>query len=187
MPRNHFDLISGIYERWGHFDTNHPVMEMLDLPEHGIILDIGGGTGRVASALTGVDRRVVVIDISAGMLLKVRGKTGIVPLMSDSAALPLPAGRIDRVIVVDALHHIQRQKETIDEIHRLLKPGGVAVVIEPDLNALFVKLIVVLEFVLLMGSHFLNERDLLDLYKGKAGKVSSIVWRGNLIVKYIKD
>jgi len=187
MPFNHFDVISGIYDRWRRFDSSHPLIDLLDLPANGIILDIGGGTGRVARALTGKGRRVVVIDISAGMLLKARGKAGLVPLISDSAALSFPAERIDRVLIVDALHHIKKQQETIDEICRLLKPGGVAVVVEPDLKALFVKFIVVLEFVLLMGSHFLKERDLLDLFERKAGQVSSIVWRGNLIVKYIKD
>ncbi len=187
MSFDHFDIIAGIYDRWGNFDTNHPLMELLDLPAEGIVLDIRGGTGRVAKALKGDGRLVVVGDISAGMLLKVHAKSGIIPLMTDSAALPFPAGEIDRVVIVDALHHIKKQQGTIDEIHRLLKPGGVVVVVEPDLNFLFVKLIVIVEFLLLMGSHFLKEKELLEMFNAGTGEVSSNVWRGNIIIKYTKN
>lgn len=187
MPLNHFDIISSFYDRWGRFEKSHPLYKLIDLPANGIILDIGGGTGRVASILTGSDRWVVVMDISSGMLRKARNKTGLLPLMADAAVIPLKTGSVDRVIIVDALHHIKRQRETIQEFCRLLKPAGVGVVVEPDVHSLFVKLIIIMEFLLMMGSHFLNEHDLLKLFVGEPGSTVINVWRGNLIVRYLKN
>jgi len=42
----------------------------------------------------------------------------------------------DRVLMVDALHHVVNQAETICELYRVLKPGGRLVIEEPDLRNL---------------------------------------------------
>jgi SAM-dependent methyltransferase len=187
MSFNHFDIISGIYNRWGRFKLDHPLIEMLDLKEDDILLDIGGGTGRVANALAGRSRQVVVIDTSAGMLSKAPNKAGISPLMADSAILPVPGGSVDRVLIVDALHHIKKQQETIEELCRSLKPDGVAVIVEPDVGSVFVKLIILVEFLFMMGSHFLNRDELVKMFDHQSGKTSACIWRGNVIVQYRKQ
>ena len=186
MPFNHFDVFSGIYDRWGHFDRNHPLLEMLDLPQNGFILDIGGGTGRVAESLTGQGRQVVIIDISAGMLRRARGKPGILPVMSDSAALPFKKGTFLRVVMVDALHHIKDQSGTVNEMVRVLAKGGVGVVDEPDTRNGFVKLIMIFEFLMLMNSHFLVPEKLFGLFSGFEGESHQLTWHGSVLVSYHK-
>jgi SAM-dependent methyltransferase len=151
-----------------------------------IILDIGGGTGRIAQELTGDDRHVVVIDLSTGMLKKVYGKPGLSPLLADAAALPFQTGSVQRVLIVDALHHIKRQPESIHELCRLLEPGGVGVVVEPDTRVFLVKLIVLMEAILLMGSHFLKGDELLGLFKNETGGATLSAWRGNLLLQFRK-
>ncbi len=186
MPINHFDIISPIYDRFGHFDRSHPLLELLELPSKTLLVDIGGGTGRVAQVLGDLGCRVIVVDVSTGMLKRVMGKTGLIPLMADAAELPIQPGSVDRILIVDALHHIKRQPETIRELCRLLKPGGVGVVVEPDTRVFLVKLIVLMEFVLLMGSHFLKAHELLALFEGEAGKATLSAWRGNLLLQFRK-
>ena len=58
--------------------------------------------------------------------------------------------------MVDALHHVIDHKETIDELWRLLTPGGTMVVEEPDVRTFGVKLIAIAEKLALMRSHFLS-------------------------------
>jgi ubiquinone/menaquinone biosynthesis C-methylase UbiE len=186
MPFNHFDFISPIYERYGHFDRTHPLMALLEMQDKGMVIDIGGGTGRIAQALTGDGRHAIVVDLSPGMLLRVHDKPDLSPLMADAAALPFRAGSADRVLIVDALHHIKDQPGTIRELCRLLKPGGVGVVVEPDTRVFVVKLIAIMEFVLLMGSHFLKPDELLSLFSSEPGTTSLTAWRGNLLLQFKK-
>ncbi|MFO1414234.1 MAG: class I SAM-dependent methyltransferase [Burkholderiales bacterium] len=54
--------------------------------------------------------------------------------------IPLPAGTIDIVLLFKSLHHVPRERldDALDEIARVLRPGGLAYVSEPvfagDLN-----------------------------------------------------
>jgi ubiquinone/menaquinone biosynthesis C-methylase UbiE len=187
MPINHFDIISPIYARFGRFDRSHPLMTLLEIPDKGLVVDIGGGTGRVAKVLADAGCQVVVVDVSGGMLKRVHGKPGLMPLMADAVALPFRSISVSRVLIVDALHHIQRQRDTIRELCRLLLPGGVGVVVEPDTSVFAVKLIKLMEFVLLMGSHFLKDTELQALFTGESGKTSLTAWRGNLMLKFVKS
>jgi ubiquinone/menaquinone biosynthesis C-methylase UbiE len=187
MPFNHFDIISPIYERFGRFDRTHPLLKLLDLPAKGLVVDIGGGTGRVAQVLADTGCQVVVVDVSPGMLKRVLDKPGLSPLMADAAALPFRTGSVSRVLIVDALHHIRKQGETIRELCRLLLPGGVGVVVEPDTRVFAVKLIRIMELVLLMGSHFLKDTELQALFAGERGKTMLTAWRGNLMLKFVKS
>jgi ubiquinone/menaquinone biosynthesis C-methylase UbiE len=186
MPINHFDIISPIYERFGRFDRTHPMLKMLELPVKGLVVDIGGGTGRVAQSIAESGCQVVVVDVSVGMLKRALGKPGLIPLMADAAALPFRSGSVSRVLIVDALHHIRKQRETIRELCRLLEPGGVGVVVEPDTSVFAVKLIRIIEWVLLMGSHFLKDTELQALFAGENGQTASTAWRGNLMLKFTK-
>ena len=185
MPFNHFDFISPLYART-RFDPSHPLIGMLDLPGNGLILDIGGGTGRVARLLTGAGRRVVVVDVSPGMLLRARGQPGMWPVMADSSHLPFHSLSAARVLIVDALHHIRRQQETIDELCRILEPGGILVVDEPDLRSFAVKLIRIVELLLLMGSHFLTQAQLQNMFNEKKGVMKILTWRGSLLLQFKK-
>lgn len=187
MPFNHFDIISPIYEHFGNFDRSHPMLDLLELPDRGLVVDIGGGTGRVACAIAEDGLPVVVVDVSAGMLKRALGKPGLMPLMADAAALPFRSGSVSRVLIVDALHHIRQQSETIRELCRLLEPGGVGVVVEPDISVFAVKLIRLMELVLLMGSHFLKDTELQALFAGESGETSMTAWRGNLMLQFKKE
>jgi hypothetical protein len=61
MPFNHFDIISPIYERFGRFDRSHPMMNLLDAPTDGLVIDIGGGKSRIDLAHMGKGRGTIVL------------------------------------------------------------------------------------------------------------------------------
>jgi ubiquinone/menaquinone biosynthesis C-methylase UbiE len=186
MPINHFDIISGVYHRWGRFDPQHPLLGLLDLPSQGLIIDVGGGTGRVARLLAAPGRPVVVVDVSTGMLRRARGLSDIWPVMADAAHLPFESGAAVRCLIVDALHHIPSQQASIDELCRALQPGGILVVDEPDLRVFAVKLIRIGEWLLWMGSHFLNQDQLEALFDLHPGKIDVKAWQGSLMLRFTK-
>jgi demethylmenaquinone methyltransferase/2-methoxy-6-polyprenyl-1,4-benzoquinol methylase len=93
------------------------------------VLDLGGGTGRVAGRLDVAE--TFVVDPARGMLSHAVSQ-GIESLQGDGRSLPLATESVDAVVVVDALHHMPDQRRVLGEVARVLAPGGVLVVREFD-------------------------------------------------------
>jgi len=164
---SHFNIIASIYDRAIPFKRLERTLEVLDLPHAGILLDAGGGTGRVAEALRPHVGSVVVADVARGMLVQARQK-GLDASSAETERLPFADGVFDRVLMVDALHHVVHQGETVRELFRVLKPGGRLVIEEPDLRTFAVKLIAVGEKLALMRSHFLSPPQIAALLPPEA-------------------
>jgi demethylmenaquinone methyltransferase/2-methoxy-6-polyprenyl-1,4-benzoquinol methylase len=164
---DHFDLLAPLYDRAIPFSRLDLMLRVVNLPVDGLLLDAGGGTGRVAIALKPYTRDVVVADVSAGMLSQTRQKrlTGI---MTPSEKLPFSDGTFPRIIMVDALHHVINQRETIAELWRVLQPGGRLVIEEPDIRTLPVKFVAVVEKLALMRSHFLSPPEIVSYFPPEA-------------------
>jgi demethylmenaquinone methyltransferase/2-methoxy-6-polyprenyl-1,4-benzoquinol methylase len=105
------------------------------------------------------------------MLQEANKKEGLNPVCSHTELLPFPAGYFDRVIMVDALHHVCDQKETARELWRVLKPGGLIIIEEPDIRNLSVKLVALGEKVAFMRSHFLAPAEIVALFDGDPGEI----------------
>lgn len=164
MPFDHFDFIAPIYARVTYSGLDK-MRELAGLPINGRVLDIGGGTGRVASALLQDVDEVVIADVSMGMLRQTHRST-LKPVCSHSESLPFPDSFFERVIMVDALHHVIDQPASAREMLRVLKPAGRIIIEEPDINAFAVKLIALAEKLLLMRSHFLSPLQIASLFPG---------------------
>ena len=163
MPIDHFDLIAGLYNKTSHFSPTVPLIDMLGLPSKGLLLDAGGGTGRVAWSLRSMVREVFVADLSRGMLRYAADK-GLPTACAPAEHLPFSSSAIDRVIMLDALHHVSDQLKTIIELLRVLAPGGRIVIVEPDIHKFAVKLIAIGEKMFFMRSNFLPVEKIAALF-----------------------
>ena len=161
---DHFDLLAPLYEAVIKPKEPEELWLHLDLPATGALLDAGGGTGRVAQHMTAKTDAVVIADLSCKMLAESRIKAGVFPVCTPSERLPFANGHFTRVIMVDALHHVIDQQGTIDELWRVLAPGGVMVIEEPDVRVFGVKLIALGEKLLLMRSHFLSPPRIAEMF-----------------------
>ena len=165
MPAfDHFAAIASIYARVT-YSKSHIMREVASLPVRGRLLDVGGGTGRVSSAIHDLVDEVVIADVSFGMLEKADRST-LKPVCGGSESLPFADNFFERVIMVDALHHVINHTDSAREMLRVLKPGGVLVIEEPDIRTFGVKLIALAEKLLLMRSHFLAPDEIVKLFAG---------------------
>ena len=162
---DHFGFLAPFYEHFIKPKSPDILSSLLDLPVDGILLDVGGGTGRVSGFLTNLVNKVIIADLSEKMLLQSLGKDGLEPVCSHAEKLPFPDAYFERVIMVDALHHVCDQKETARELWRVLKPNGMIIIEEPDINKWGVKLVALGEKIALMRSHFLAPTAVKNLYR----------------------
>ncbi len=138
-------------------------------------MDAGGGTGRVSQFLHNQPARILIADQSMDMLRQAHQKEGLQPVRSEIEHMPFPAKYFDRIIMVDALHHMANQIYTVQELWRILQPGGRIVIEEPDIRSWEVKLIALGEKLALMRSHFLSPPQIADLFcfPGASARVES--------------
>jgi ubiquinone/menaquinone biosynthesis C-methylase UbiE len=161
---DHFGLLAPIYDRVIGEKPPDQLIRHLKLPSTGALLDAGGGTGRVSHSLAGLVDQLLVADLSLKMLSQAQKVRGLRTICSASELMPFPTGFFDRILMVDALHHVINQQRTVDELWRILKPGGRLVIEEPNIGTLGVKLIAFMEKLALMRSHFLSPAQIGELF-----------------------
>lgn len=102
-----------------------------------VLLDCGAGTGRFALEMQERCRVLVLDDHEEALaLLRTRFRAEqVIALAGDF--VPLPAASLDYVTALDVLEHVPDDAAVVRGFHRLLKPGGVAVVTVPASMALW--------------------------------------------------
>jgi SAM-dependent methyltransferase len=91
------------------------------------VLEIGVGTGRIALPLAERVARVTGVDRSAPMLAKLVEKRGPLPVdlvRGDGTALPLADACVDAAVAVHVFHLIPGWRQVLEELARVLRPGG---------------------------------------------------------------
>jgi ubiquinone/menaquinone biosynthesis C-methylase UbiE len=93
-------------------------------PEGKVVLDVATGTGFLARQLP-PSCQLMCLDISAGMLQRVRGMCPQAALLrGDAEQLPVRSAAVDLVTISSALHHLPSPQRALAEMQRVLKPGG---------------------------------------------------------------
>ncbi|MGD2156151.1 MAG: class I SAM-dependent methyltransferase [Anaerolineales bacterium] len=171
---NHFDILAPIYDRV--FKPSYPdkLFEYASLPTKGTLLDAGGGTGRIARYSREKAKQVVVVDLSERMLHQAKKMDDLQLVCSHVETLPFPSLSFNRIIMIDAFHHVCDQKKTAQELWRILDSGGRIVIEEPDIRSIPVKIVAVFEKLALMRSHFMNPIDIGNLFAHLDSKVEII-------------
>jgi ubiquinone/menaquinone biosynthesis C-methylase UbiE len=101
------------------------------LPLGRSVLEIGTGKGRFLVALAPHVSAITTADISADeqrcarLNARYAGvKTKITYVIQDAARLPWPDHTFDAVVTMNAIHHISRFHQVLQEMQRVVKPNG---------------------------------------------------------------
>lgn len=161
---DHFDFLAPYYDRVISVPDTGFLENLLEVPVNGSLLDAGGGTGRIAQTLTDKVSEVFLVDLSVRMLRQANEKGRISKICSFSETLPFEDESFDRIIMIDALHHVMNQEETAGELWRVLKFGGKLVIEEPNVKKFVVKMVALAEKLALMRSHFMYPENIAAMF-----------------------
>lgn len=91
-------------------------------------LDLACGTGDIADGLAGGGARVTALDVTREMLVLARARGTRAGLVNgDMMALPFPSGAFAVVTAGYGLRNVPELTAAVEEIRRVLAPGGVLV------------------------------------------------------------
>ncbi|MCW2605057.1 MAG: SAM-dependent methyltransferase [Pseudonocardiales bacterium] len=91
----------------------------------GRYLDIAGGTGIVSAAVAAASGgSMIVADLSHGMLRKAAERLPGRAIQARAEALPIASASIDVVTAIWLLHLLPDAAPIVDEVARVLRPGG---------------------------------------------------------------
>jgi len=115
-----------------HLAAKEIVKELGLNPNHKV-LEIGSGLGllgREIRKLTSLDLNYFGIDILFDSAKK--SKEALIPVRADASRLPFPNKSFNHVISTDVLEHLYDPLKAVQEIYRVLKPGGKAFLVIAD-------------------------------------------------------
>ncbi len=144
--REHYDRIIAEYE--AHYDDPmsqryrrrflyEPLFRGLDLRGRNV-LEAMCGTGQATGFLQERGARVTGLDLSGGAIELFRQRWPDAEAVQASVLESgLPGAAFDGVVVIGGLHHVHPHVQTaVDELHRVLRPGGWLAFMEPHTGSL---------------------------------------------------
>jgi len=98
-------------------------------------LDLGCGRGIFTRLLNKRFRFVIGTDFALQAVLtakRIVRRDSVVFLSSDANFLPFSKDSVDFIVIKDFIHHLDEPSKVLKEIHRILKPGGTLLSVEPN-------------------------------------------------------
>jgi ubiquinone/menaquinone biosynthesis C-methylase UbiE len=126
-------LTSPVHSAGADLDFLACTVAALDQPK---ALDLGCGAGHASFAIAPFAREVTAFDLTAGMLevtaaaAKERGLSNISTTQGSVEELPFNGQRFDFVVSRYSAHHWNDVPRALQEVKRVLKPGGQVCVID---------------------------------------------------------
>ncbi len=99
----------------------------------GKAVDVGGNDGKLLAPYAGPVK--IVLDLTPGKLREARGR-GCQPVQGDMLSLPFASASLDTVILNNAFEHTPTPFETLEELKRVLRPGGRLILDLPNARSL---------------------------------------------------
>jgi demethylmenaquinone methyltransferase/2-methoxy-6-polyprenyl-1,4-benzoquinol methylase len=112
----------------------------------GRILDVGGGSGQLAALLAdALQANVTVLEPTAEILAYVNATERVSAVQGAAEEMPLADDAFDAIVVTDAFHHFRDQTAAVAEFRRVVRDGGLVLVLDLDPRPLAMRLIALAE------------------------------------------
>jgi SAM-dependent methyltransferase len=97
-------------------------------------LDIGSDNGVISYLLRGRGGAWKSADLDEKALRSIRELVKDGGFQIDGRRTPFHDNQFDRVVIVDFLEHVHTDREFIEELHRIIKPGGELIINVPHMK-----------------------------------------------------
>ncbi|MCE7741057.1 MAG: methyltransferase domain-containing protein [Candidatus Heimdallarchaeota archaeon] len=159
-----FSKIAGSYDKIIRGFALDTIREFIKLVPDKLLLDLGGGTGRVSTELDDHVNGCILLDRSFEMLQQASKKSrNLLIVQGVGENLPFKENSIPQIFANDTLHHVQFQNETLENCHCVMTPNGKMIIREYDPEYWKTKFLIFFEWVLLFRSTFLSPRRLEEM------------------------
>lgn len=114
-------------------------IERLKLVPGQHVLDLGCGPGDGATRIAEAGAFAIGLDYSQGMLETARHAVGLSGRLTrgDAGRLPFADASFDKICCTNSFHHYPDHLAALREMRRVLKPGGLLVLVDPRKDHLF--------------------------------------------------
>ncbi len=96
------------------------------------VLDVGCGEGAFSAALAEAGARPVGVEVASEPVRRARLRHPGLEFHHAPGALPFPAGEFDAVWAGEVIEHVVDGLGLLDELSRVLRPGGRLLISTPD-------------------------------------------------------
>ena len=134
-----FDELAATYEskvplaRVFYAARHDAVAEALSTHRGHVALDLGCGSGVYLEVLGKICERVTALDLAGAYVRQALAQHPAADGVQGSAtSLPFRAESFDVVLATEVIEHLVRPTVLLDEVQRVLRPGGVAVLTTPN-------------------------------------------------------
>jgi SAM-dependent methyltransferase len=134
-----------VVEQGGEAATSYKTLsyDLLQLEPGRQVLDVGCGIGVDLPALAervGTDGLVIGLDHDPNLLKAAKeasaGRSNVRLVVAEALELPFPNRSFDAVRADRVLQYIPESAQALDEMARVLRPGGILALVEPDWRAI---------------------------------------------------
>ena len=138
--RHFFNQVAGEWDemraRFYSENVREKAFDMAGVQRGQLAADLGSGTGFMTEGLLRRGLKVIAVDQSESMLLKMKSKFAgfaeVEYLKGEAEELPLPDEAVEYVFANMYLHHVETPLTAIKEMARILKPGGRLMITDVD-------------------------------------------------------
>jgi SAM-dependent methyltransferase len=142
MHPEEYAKLEAIEDRhWFYMGKRHIVFDCLRksraLQRQALLVDCGAGTGRFVREARAVCEAIAVDDHEESLAIARRQLGEAAVRRGSCVALPFTDDAADIVTALDVIEHVEADADAVQEMTRILKPGGVMVVTVPAFQALW--------------------------------------------------
>lgn len=120
-----YDLMNDVMSMGIHRLWKRRCIRLLAPRNNELVVDLAGGTGDLAAAISKCGAQTIVCDPCVSMMTETRQKSARIKWLAGfGESIPLADNSIDALTIAFGLRNMSDPKQGLNEIYRILKPGG---------------------------------------------------------------
>jgi ubiquinone/menaquinone biosynthesis C-methylase UbiE len=116
------------------------------------VLDVGIGAGFWTRTCVERGARVISLEFADALVDPYRGERRLRLVQGDAQRMPFPRETFDLVLLLDVIEHLPSARSCLEEVRRVLAPGGRLILVTDNTEPIGQRLLAPLDLVLRVGA-----------------------------------